>query len=329
MVTSDVAPATGWDTVTLLAELTAELLEAELIRIPVGFSSGRRSRALSLLPRRQGHDIVLVIASSPGFLYDVLDRRHLLSGDALVAGWVIDSFWTDRIPRVAGNRYDHLFITDGELVDEWHSVTGVRTHFLPFGSDVLRRGSASEVRPVDVLRVGRQPTVWENDDELIQDALQRGMVARGRTPHVRNSNQNQQALMTAMSGARFTLSFTNRLSPAGYTHPTREYLTGRWTDALASGATVAGSPPRCRAADDLLWPEATLELPHDDRAVGLDILSEATAAWSPDRARHNHAMALRRLDWRHRIMVLAEVLGITTPTLDREIDLLRAAIDAS
>ena len=79
---------------------------------------------------------------------------------------------------------------------------------------------------------------------------------------------NQASLMERLSRAKFTLSFSNAVSPASYTHPTREYLTGRWTDALASGAVVAGIAPACAATAELLWPAATLELATVDRADG-------------------------------------------------------------
>ena len=51
VLTSDVAPATGWDTVTLMAELLADVLEAELVRVPVQWATGRSARAVSLLRR--------------------------------------------------------------------------------------------------------------------------------------------------------------------------------------------------------------------------------------------------------------------------------------
>ncbi|MFV0463478.1 MAG: hypothetical protein ACK5MP_09845 [Nostocoides sp.] len=109
-------------------------------------------------------------------------------------------------------------------------------------------------------------------------------------------------------------------APAAYTHPTRQYLTGRWLDALASGAVVAGAVPLCQANDELPWPEATLEPPPEDMPSGMAPLREAVNSWTPDRARLNHAMALRRLDWRHRFAAIAENLGWSSASLQAELD---------
>ena len=46
--------------------------------------------------------------------------------------------------------------------------------------------------------------------------------------------------MGILAQAKFTLSFSNLVSPDVQTHPKREYITGRWTDALSAGATVVG-----------------------------------------------------------------------------------------
>ena len=49
--------------------------------------------------------------------------------------------------------------------------------------------------------------------------------------------------MGVLSKTKFALAFSNRANPTMQTHPEREYITGRWTDSLASGSTVAGIPP--------------------------------------------------------------------------------------
>ena len=86
------------------------------------------------------------------------------------------------------------------------------------------------------------------------------MRFQGRTPYVDDPVANQDALLASMRGARFTLSFNNVASPAEYTHHQHQYVTGRWTDALANGATVAGISPRCAVTREVLWPEGLLEL---------------------------------------------------------------------
>ncbi|MBK9475401.1 MAG: hypothetical protein IPL94_03940 [Tetrasphaera sp.] len=323
VVTVDLGAATGWDTVTLLGVLTARLLGAEHVLVPGAGLGSWRSQAASLLPRRRGADVTLVIAPQPVHLYAVLDRAHVWPGSELTAGWVIDAFWTDRIPAVArgGRHLDHLFVTDEEVVAEWQRVTGVPTTWVPFGADVLGRGRPGLAdRGVDLQRIGRQPEGWEDDAANERRCAAYGLTYAGRPAFVPDPDANQRSVESAMAAAKYTLSFSNLASPADYTHPTRAYLTGRWTDALAQGAVVAGIPPHCAATDRLLWPEATLILPSVDPDEGVPVIAAAAAAWTPDLARHNHAQALARLDWRWRIAELAGSLGLSSPVLDAELE---------
>lgn len=332
VVVSEFPPASGWDTVTLMAELLARCLGAELVRVPHEFCSTRRARVLSVAPRAtRSPDVTVVVAPQPVHLYAALGGTQWLRRSGLVAGWVVDAFWTDRIPRVARGlrHYDRLFVTDREVVDEWSEATGVPTGWIPFGADVLDRGSNRTDRDVDVLRVGRQPSDWADDDTTADRLAGLGLTFGGRTPSVPSADGNQRALHDAMSRAKVTLSFGNRSSPAGYTHPTREYLTGRWLDALANGATVAGTTPDCAASERLLWPEATVDLGGPDAATGLPVLAEAVRDWVPDRARLNHLRALERVDWRWRFAELAEALGIEAAPLRSELVRLEAAVARS
>lgn len=133
--------------------------------------------------------------------------------------------------------------------------------------------------------------------------------------------------MARIARAKFTLAFSNAVNPASYTHPTREYLTGRWTDSLAGGAIVAGVAPACGAAEALLWPGATLELETVDPAVGIERIAENVGRWTPRAASDNHREALRRLDWRWRFRELALSLGVQSDQLDAELEAVEAAAE--
>lgn len=331
VVSVEFPPATGWDTVSGLARLCAHLLEADLVQVPHAAIAGRVRRASGMIPRRRGVDVTLVIAPQPVHLNAVLSRRHWWPGSQVTAAWVIDSFWTDRIPHLARHRghLDHVFITDAEFVDEWTQATGAAVSWAPFGSDVLRHGSSEPTRSVDLQRIGRQPTAWEDDAVVGKLATAMGLVFAGRPPFVPHAAANQQGVRAAMSRAKFTLSFSNAVSPSAYTHPTREYLTGRWTDALAAGATVAGLAPRCAASDELLWPEATVDLSPTSAEEGLLAVREAVCDWTPDRAWWNHHQALVRLDFRWRVRDIASRIGLSSPTLERELAELNDAIRAT
>lgn len=304
----------GWAPITHMVRLLSSLLEAELVLIPVSRTGNALRRLISLAPRRRGRETCLVIAADPRQLLAVLGPGGWMSGFQQVAGWVIESPWLERIPRsLRGRRFGHfdqLFITDKELTDAWATVTGVPVTWLPMGSDVLRLGSGNADRPVDLQRVGRQPPDWEDDAASLKECEAAGIRFEGRPPMHRDATTNQASLMSALSRAKFTLAFSNTSAPASYTHPTQDYLTGRWTDALASGAVVAGVAPKCATATALLWQGATLELETTDRARGIEQIASAISEWTPKLARTNHREALRRLDWRWRFRDLTTAMGI-------------------
>ena len=317
-------PGPGWDPVTLMARLAADLLGAQYVEISADREVSKVKGATGLLPRRRGRGACLVIAPQPVHLGMLLRRDYWQYGYDAVAGWVIDSFLDDRIPRLARGRghFDHLFVTDGELVDDWQRHTRTPTSWLPWGADVLGVGPLREERPVDLQRVGRQPQTWDDDDANAAAAADAGLTYRGRPGFAGNPVESQQILTHALSRAKFALAFSNRHSPAAYTHPTREYLTARWTTALAAGASVAGIAPRCRATAELLWEGALVEFASVDRREGLERLAAELAAWTPRRALVNRAEALRRLDWRWRFREIAGVLGRPAPALDANLAML-------
>jgi len=142
-----------------------------------------------------------------------------------------------------------------------------------------------------------------------------------------DATANQAALMHSLSLAKFVLAFSNKVSPASYTHPTREYLTGRWTDSLASGAVVAGIAPKCAATSELLWPGATLELGTLDLDEGVERISDAVRSWDPEIARENHRRSLSALDWRWRFKELADALDVRPGRLEADLETLAGALE--
>lgn len=310
----------GYHPVLHMVRLAAELLGATLVILPP--EPVRRRRKLeALLPSRRGEGTGLLICVSPAALLALLRLDGWRRRYGRVAAWVFDSFWVDRIPRAFRQRrhFDHLFVTELEDRDEWERRVRVPVDWLPWGSDVLRLGSDAADRPVDVLRVGRQPQPWEDDGASAEACRVAGLRFHGRPEAREDATENQRALMAAFASSKFTLSFSNSVDPQIYTHPTRRYITGRWTDALAAGATVAGIPPESVPAHQLLWPEALLDLRTIERDQGLAVLRSAAAAWTPERARINYRHALERLDWRRRFERIAGALELSAPLLRQEL----------
>jgi hypothetical protein len=150
----------------------------------------------------------------------------------------------------------------------------------------------------------------------------------GRPKSFADPADNERGLMQTFGDTKFTLSFSNLVNPTNYTDNTLSYVTARWTDAIASGATVAGVSPESESARRLLWPEALLELDTVDREKGLDLISEAAQQWTAARAAHNWRLALERLDWRWRFERIRQVLAFPAPKLEAELTELRTRMAA-
>lgn len=320
----------GWASIEVMARLLASVLDAEFIRLETRPRADRLRRATGRLPRRRATGTCYVVAPQPAHLGSVLGPAHFLRGYERVVGWVIDSWLTERVPRMAGQgHFDHLHVTDAELTDFWRDATGVPTTWLPIGTDALGQPEPLDVRRTDLLRVGRQPTSWDDHATIHALASARGLSFASGPPIVADPFINQGTLVSAMRESKFTLSFTNLVSPAEYTHPTHDYVTARWTDALAAGARVAGARPTCVAGQRLLWDEACLELSPTDPASALDELAEAVAAWRPEHARQLRRRALATLDWRLRFRDLVAPHGHVPARLDDELEALATKADAA
>ena len=318
----------GWHPITTMVRLAAELFDAQLIEVPETPSSGRLRSLRGVLPRRRGTEDLLVIAPKPQHLGAVLDLDTTSFGR--VVGWTIDSMWVEHLPRVAraGRWFDALAITDGDLVDEWSARTSTRVDWVPIGADALGvdRRSFGDDRSVDLLRVGRQPSAYRDDDRTAVEATSRGLVVSPPPPMPAEAGDKARARGDAFRSSKATLAFTTLVGDEAWTHPTVEYLTPRWTEALANGAVVFGRLPACRSASELLWPGATVEIPPDDLAAGLDAVDAFARSWSPDLAVDLHRRALERLDWRYRFVQLAALLEVGPAPLARSLQDLEAAI---
>lgn len=319
----------GWGPVTELATLVSRLWETSptFIHPRREYSSPRK--ALAMLPRVGGSaSPLLAIVSHPGDLLALANAAVLGGRFSAVAGWIIDSFWDDRLPLFArrGHILDRLWVTNAELVDRYAARTGLPTGWAPWGADALRLSRAALTeRDVDVLRLGRQPAAWDDDATNGSMFGSLGIRYQGRFDgSTTDGIANQAAVHAQLSRTKLVLASGNLASPADYTHPSQEYLSARFTESIACGAAIVGQPPACRAAD--LLPEAGLiRVPVGRRDDALPAIREALCAWTPASAKGLTDHALRHLDWRTRIAAISRELGVSTPTLRREMADLAAA----
>jgi hypothetical protein len=332
LILNCIPEARGWSPIQHMILLAAELFDAQVLPVDDRQPSSL-AKVLCFLRRRSSRrttqEPCLVVCPGPADLAKILNIRDWRKRFGPLGAWIIDSFWTDHIPRMIpfANLFDLFLVTSLEDVDAWKRVTGVPTTWLPWGTDALRLGSGAPDRKWDITRVGRQPPEWEADQSASEAAALLGIKYRPRpASNGLNTLQNQRLMMDVYADTKYVLAFSNAVNPEPYTHPTRQYLTGRWVDGLAGGAVIAGVPPKGESIHQLLWQGATLDFGTIRLDDGLRSLAAALPQWTPQLALKNYAMALRKLDWRWRFKVLADVFGLTPRLLENEIDLLQDCI---
>lgn len=326
----------GWSPIYYMVQLMAELFRADLLifksqSIPKNL--GKRLEAHFLRRKKdQEGEPCLIICNGPNDLRLLSGIKNWRTRFGIVAAWVIDSFWINRIPKLNPvlNKFDYLLdnfdyflITTKEDVSEWRQLTKKPIHWLPWGTDALRLGSSASRRDWNLIRVGRQPAEWDNDSMTKKLCLEKKLRFHGRPSYHSCPITNQKMLMNIFGQTQFTLAFSNTANPTKYTHPSREYLTARWVDSLACGAIVAGIPPQEPSIKSLLWDGATLNLQSVIIEEGLEVIAEAVRNWTPQKAETNYKQALKLLDWRWRFAVISDLLKVSSDQLNYEFNLLK------
>ena len=322
----------GWGPIEHFAHLAARLLALNLQRPTLqGTSRLSNLRQTFTRSRRGPSPGVIYLAKSPGEVKSLMALDDFDHPRRFRALWIVDSFWTEWAPSARLMRHFDLvvYMQKGEA-DFYERLAPGRTLHLGWGADVLDLGSSAAERPVDVLRVGRQPPEWDDDPRSLSVCNAAGLQFAGRPPFLpedpTDPSLGHRDLCRYYGQAKFVIAHSNLAAPAPYTHPLKEYVTGRWTDALAAGAVIAGVQPfGDPSAEDLLWPGATLDFDRIDLSHNVAALQEAAASWSPFIAQYNHHQALRKLDWRWRIKTLAECLDLGGPKLTSELARLETA----
>ncbi|MDC8753609.1 glycosyltransferase [Erythrobacter sp. sf7] len=234
-----------------------------------------------------------------------------------IAVWIIDSFnhqWTP--PAVSLRDIDIVAVMRPNDEANFEKIAPRRVIVLGWGSDVLGFGSGTGDKSVDILRLGRQPGEWNDDIITASLCRQAGLSFEGRPPLLDDPSENQKSVMRVLAKSRYLIAHSNLAAPAPYTHRREEYITARWTDALACGAVVAGVQPRSdRSFDRLLWSGAFLDFDRIDLKYNIAALKEARAAWRPEVASLNYRNALAKLDWRWRLRELLNSMGIDVPPI--------------
>ncbi|MFW0119788.1 glycosyltransferase family 1 protein [Rothia sp. P5764] len=315
----------GWAPILSMADLLCGYLETQPILLDTSSSLSLSTRLLGMIPRRKsGKRQALVIAYDPGQLNAIAQNHLFLKQYSACFGWVIDSFWTERIPRIARSNqtYTKIFVTDPADLEDWRRAGVESLGILQWGTDVWSnlsdRLASVEHKTTDLLRVGRQPVAWKNDAITAQVAQEHGLIFEGRPGFGKSADASAKMLNNALSQTKSVLAFSVKVSPRNYTHPTKDYITGRWLDALAWGAVVVGQKPDSASSRDLLWDTATVDISPDDIRRGMKQISEALDSFSRKQASINILNSLENFDWRHRFSSLFDHMGITSKKLNQD-----------
>ena len=327
ITTCDTSP--GWAPVMHLGKLAAQLFGGDFENV-LSRGPSRWRKALALRPRwrNRGSDGLLIVLKYAHEMSAVRQLAQFRQAYRFVAVWIIDSPLTEMMPpRGSFSDIDFLGVMRPNDMEAFRRIAGDRVVWLGWGSDVLGLGSGSPLRPTDLLRVGRQPDAWDNDAQTAHHAAERGLVFEGRPTFSPDPDINQRMLVDCLAQTKYVVAHSNLVSQSAYTHKSQEYITARWTDALACGASVAGYQPLTdHSMKELLWPDATLHFDRVDLAHNLEALAEAVHAWTPKRAQDNHHQALARLDWRWRLKIIADHAGLRSNKLERDLDHINTCI---
>jgi hypothetical protein len=193
-------------------------------------------------PRCVGQPHLLIVAprvEALGLLAAVPGWR---SGFDRVSVWILDSFWTEALSTPLGMEHvDHVFITWGGDLEAYRAIAPAATtvDWLPWGTDALGLGGAPAHRPVDIQRLGRQPEEWDDDIRSMARLKAEGLRFAGRP----DAGSYESLLSDHLQQARCVMAHSNLAHAVSYTHPSKEYMTARWTDAFACDASWPACSP--------------------------------------------------------------------------------------
>lgn len=318
--------------------MAAELLGGNFIEVPAR-RLNRIERVQAYLPvvGARKSERLLLLAKRPDDLYSLASNIKIMNQYRQINAWICDSFFPDLLPpRLISRKFTHIWRMSDQDCAAYRHKLGRPTGYLGFGSDVLGAPDFRDISPdlrntqrdIDLLRVGRQPEEWQDDDATKRACEQANIRFQGRPPFPENKSDQQAELRQFFLRSKLSVSHSNLVSPHGGTHSTTEYITARWTDAVANGCAVAGVQPNSDPAmTEILWPEAVLDFPDTSLCGNLGRVSEYLTDWTAERSVALHLKALQRLDWRWRLQEMAAEIGLDAPKLTSEVARLSAQIE--
>ncbi|MFQ4142282.1 glycosyltransferase [Chlorogloeopsis sp. ULAP02] len=274
----------------------------------------------------QGPNILLVIGLGPRFLLSIHALNSVLKKFDLRIGYILDGFYSSHLDRDVMPYLDYLFVICADLADAINRSTKLSTAFLPLATDVLKLGSNSIHRSIDIISYGRT-------DPKIHKCLQRNFNEEHNNriylhstfshPEVFNIQEHTKLLFKILSRSKISLCFeaSNVERFQGYSP-----ILMRWFESWSSGCTVVGKKPFGKGVANLInWQNSTIEVPDnpaDWLAFFEELLSDNDGLIA--NSQRNYRECLNRHDWRYRIKDMFKVLELPIKeNLKNEIAFLR------
>ena len=188
-------------------------------------------------------------------VWDLFDARVL---------WILDTVNPAHVKPDLVRRFDMVACICGDTTRDFKQAFGLPTVFMPPHTDVLRHGTRSAYRPMDLLVIGRRPASLYDPIHMHFNQPGQPRMSCDLVTWTRNFSGSAEAESKLLLGyyARTKISFCFEPSMAHPRFRGHSPMTERWPHSWASGCTVVGTRPRGRgAAEQMDWPEAMIELP--------------------------------------------------------------------
>jgi hypothetical protein len=319
-------PFVGWVAVDEFEDLFSSLTRSRIVRARSPAVSGLVGRITTRLAGPyppiadvDGGDLLLVIARAPNdlkMLRSIPDARKKFR---YIAGYVIDSYYTENFPSITGT-YDHIFSTTQEGAATVASRFGASSSVLAQGFDCLTWASLNDVRSIDLIGFGRQPQTYHRE-------FQRSFHIQGSPVLYLHSPlgaikggavwDERPMMLKLLQRSKLSLAFHLGTEPETIRPRAASFVTSRWFESLATGCIVVGKrPPGTMAGELFCWPDALIELPDNlaDASATIVELAANVDFLRKTRARNVIEMS-RRHDWRYRIRDIYEHFDLQLPPL--------------
>jgi hypothetical protein len=260
----------------------------------------------------KGPNILLVIGLGPRFLLSIHALKTLLKKFDLRIGYILDGFYSSHLDRDVIPYLDHLFVICADIADIINSNTKLTTTFLPLATDVLKLGSNSISRSIDIIGYGRT-------EPKIHKCLQRSFNEKQNNriylhstfsqPEVFDIPEHTKLLFKILSRSKISLCFEASNVERFQGHSP---ILMRWFESWSSGCNVVGTKPFGKGVANLLnWQNSTIEVP-DDSADWLPFFEELLSDNNTliANSQRNYRECLNRHDWRYRIKDMFKILEL-------------------